>query len=147
MSVDEAAVERAVTITEAARETHVRWLRWLDRPAGRCPICREDHHEHVEQVGDAEHQRRYIADYDHVLTVLRSTAEVRDAIKAEADKRLRALADEWAHYKYDQTMDTEWHRGHDDGLLQAAEELRTVLNTLTSTRPDPQPQPETRTDD
>ncbi len=56
-------VTKAIAIIEDSRRTHVEWAEWLERS----PLRREDGH-----VGDLDHHRRCIADYDHVLAVLRA---------------------------------------------------------------------------
>ncbi len=58
-------IAKAIAIIEDSRSTHVEWVESLQRN----PLRAEDGY-----VGDIDHHRRCIADYDHVLAVLRAFA-------------------------------------------------------------------------
>lgn len=59
-------VARAIAIIEDSRRTHVEWAEWQE--------ATPDWRSKVEpsSPGEPEHHRRCIAEYDHVLAVLRA---------------------------------------------------------------------------
>jgi hypothetical protein len=60
-------IAKAIAIIEDSRRTHVEWAEWQE--------ATPDWQAHVEPTspGEPEHHRRAIADYDHVLSVLRAS--------------------------------------------------------------------------
>jgi len=62
LSVD---AERAITIIEGSRDTHLKWIEYLSHPLSE-PVS--------EDVGDIAHHRATVEDYDFVLSVLRRVA-------------------------------------------------------------------------
>lgn len=58
-------VARAIAIVEDSRRTHVEWLAHLGEHPG-CPDA--------EIAGDENHHREAVANYDHVLIVLKERA-------------------------------------------------------------------------
>ncbi len=63
MIPSQADIERAIEIVSHSRATHESWLIWYaQRP--------EEETKHADTCGDSDWQRRCIADYDHVLSVL-----------------------------------------------------------------------------
>lgn len=61
-------IERAIAIVETSRATHVDWKAWQDRT----PDWREWVKKEPESPGTPEHHEEVIAEYDHVLSVLRN---------------------------------------------------------------------------
>lgn len=61
-------VRRAIAIVEDSRETHVLWAAYIrNYPDAAVRMVRR-----VDAAGDADHHANCIADYDHVLGVLRA---------------------------------------------------------------------------
>ena len=64
--------ERAIADLRRMRQTHEEWLRHVtvgpDGKTERCPECAEGNV--AEIVGDADHHKACIADYDNALAVL-----------------------------------------------------------------------------
>lgn len=59
--------DKAIAIVEKSRQTHVEWESHLRR----CVVCNQNK-ELVESVGDIDHHRKCISDYDIVLEALRA---------------------------------------------------------------------------
>lgn len=58
-------MNRAIEIIEHCRKTHVGWRDYIRDDPDTTPL-------EVKIAGDVAHHERCIADYDHVLVVLRS---------------------------------------------------------------------------
>jgi hypothetical protein len=61
-------VHRAIASVEASRYSHVTWVAWYVRHP-------EDEAKYAETCGGRAHHEKCIAEYDHVLGVLRSIAQ------------------------------------------------------------------------
>ena len=59
-----ADIERAIEIVAGSRQTHEQWVKWYERHSA-------DEIKYTDMVGDSAWHRQRIADYDHVLSVLR----------------------------------------------------------------------------
>lgn len=61
--IPEDEVRRAIAVVESSRQTHVAWADFLRSG--------EEFEPTADNIGDVDHHERCIADYDHVLSVLR----------------------------------------------------------------------------
>jgi len=60
-------VNKAIATIEDSRRTHVEWRDWLNK---------YPNDQRAVTAGDAQHHIRCIAEYDHVLKVLRKAKEL-----------------------------------------------------------------------
>lgn len=78
--------KRAIAIVEDSRRTHVEWVDYLDQWGG-------DLRPMEEVAGDIDHHREAVANYDHVLEVLRSPAPAAAVDPPPAQQLSEALAE------------------------------------------------------